>query len=112
MDVIVAPRIIAMVLMTPVLTFVATIAGIAGGIVVGWTSLDINPGVFLERMRNSIPTIHFWVGMAKAPVFGFVVALIACRQGLNVGGSVQSPGNNEGRKENKYNDPNKEKKKE
>lgn len=93
MDVLVAPRIISLVIMTPALTFIATLAGIAGGIVVGWTTLDINPGVFLDRMRNAVPTQHFWVGMSKAPVFGFVVTLIACRQGLNVGGSVQSLGN-------------------
>ena len=92
MDVLVAPRVIAMVLMTPVLTFVATIAGVAGGALVGWLSLDINPGVFFERMRNSVPIDQFWIGMSKAPVFGFVVALIACRQGLQVGGSVQSLG--------------------
>lgn len=92
MDVLVAPRILAMLAMTPVLTFVATLAGIAGGVVVGWTALDINPGVFIERLRNSVPLDQFWVGMAKAPVFGFVVALIACRQGLLVGGSVQSLG--------------------
>ncbi|MEZ5953101.1 MAG: MlaE family lipid ABC transporter permease subunit [Hyphomonas sp.] len=92
MDVLVAPRIIAMVLMTPALAFVATAAGIAGGIVVGWTSLDINPGVFIERLRNNVPVDQFWAGIAKAPVFGFVVSLIACRQGLNVGGSVQSLG--------------------
>ena len=92
MEVLVAPRVLAMVAMTPVLTFVATLAGIAGGIMVGWLSLDINPGVFIERLRTSVPLDQFWVGMSKAPVFGFVCALIACRQGLNVGGSVQSLG--------------------
>ena len=92
MDVIVAPRVIAMVVMTPILAFVATLAGIAGGIVVGWTSLDINPGLFIERMRASVPLDQFWIGMSKAPVFGLVVALIACRQGLMTGGSVQSLG--------------------
>lgn len=93
MEILVAPRIISLVLMTPALTFIATMAGIAGGVVVGWSSLDINPGVFLDRMRNAVPLQHFWVGMSKAPVFGFVVTMIACRQGLNVGGSVQSLGN-------------------
>ena len=92
MDILVAPRIIALLLMTPALTFIATMAGIAGGVVVGWSSLDINPGVFLDRLRNAVPLEHFWVGLSKAPVFGFVVTLIACRQGLNVGGSVQSLG--------------------
>jgi len=92
MEVLVAPRVLAMLLMTPLLTFVATLAGIAGGVLVGWTSLDINPGLFIERLRNSVPLDQFWVGMSKAPVFGLVVALIACRQGLLTGGSVQSLG--------------------
>jgi phospholipid/cholesterol/gamma-HCH transport system permease protein len=92
MEVLVAPRVLAMVVMTPILAFVSTMAGIAGGIVVGWTSLDINPGLFIERLRNSVPLDQFWIGMSKAPVFGLVVALIACRQGLLTGGSVQSLG--------------------
>jgi phospholipid/cholesterol/gamma-HCH transport system permease protein len=92
MDIIVVPRLLAMLVMTPILAFIATVAGIAGGIVVAWTSLDINPAVFLERMRSSVPLDQFWVGMSKSPVFGLVVALIACRQGLQTGGSVQSLG--------------------
>jgi phospholipid/cholesterol/gamma-HCH transport system permease protein len=92
MEVIVAPRVLAMLVMTPILAFVATLAGIAGGVIVGWTSLDISPGLFIERLRTSVPLDQFWVGMAKAPVFGLVVALIACRQGLLTGGSVQSLG--------------------
>lgn len=92
MDVLVAPRVLAMLLMTPVLAFVATLSGIAGGVAVGWMALDINPSVFIERLRTSVPIDQFWLGIAKAPVFGFVVSIIACRQGLNVGGSVQSLG--------------------
>ncbi|MGH1421245.1 MAG: ABC transporter permease [Hyphomonas sp.] len=92
MDVLVAPRVLAMLVMTPVLAFVATLSGIAGGVVVGWMALDINPGVFIERLRTMVPIDQFWLGIAKAPVFGFVVSIIACRQGLMVGGSVQSLG--------------------
>ena len=92
MDILVAPRIIAMVVTTPVLAFVATLSGIAGGVMVGWLALDINPALFIDRLQNNVPGDQFWIGMSKAPVFGFVVALIACRQGLNVGGSVQSLG--------------------
>jgi phospholipid/cholesterol/gamma-HCH transport system permease protein len=92
MEVLVAPRIFAMVIMTPVLAFVATLAGIAGGVVVGWLALDINPVVFAQRIQDFVPTTNFWVGLSKAPLFGLVVALIGCRQGLLVGGSVQSLG--------------------
>ncbi|MEM1105839.1 MAG: ABC transporter permease [Pseudomonadota bacterium] len=92
MEVLVAPRIFAMVLMTPVLAFAAMLSGIAGGLVVGWLALDINPVVFAQRLQDFVPTSNFWAGMAKAPLFGLVVALIGCRQGLLVGGSVQSLG--------------------
>lgn len=91
-DVIVAPRVIAMVLMTPVLAFIGVLAGLGGGVIVGWLALDINPTVFFNRMQAFVPIQHFWVGMSKAPVFGFIIALIGCRQGLEVGGSVQSLG--------------------
>ncbi|MEM1150103.1 MAG: ABC transporter permease [Pseudomonadota bacterium] len=93
MEVLVAPRIFAMVIMTPVLAFVATLSGIAGGVVVGWLALDINPVVFAQRIQDFVPISNFWVGLSKAPIFGLVVAMIGCRQGLLVGGSVQSLGN-------------------
>ena len=92
MDVLVVPRAFAMLIMTPVLTLVAILFGIGGGAFVSWVALDINPTVFFNRMQNMVPLQHFWVGMSKAPVFGMVVALIGCRQGLLVGGSVQSLG--------------------
>jgi phospholipid/cholesterol/gamma-HCH transport system permease protein len=92
MDVLVAPRVMAMAIMVPVLTFVAMVAGIGGGMVVSWMALDITPTVFLNRMQDYVPATQFWIGMSKAPVFGLVIALIGCRQGLQVGGSVQSLG--------------------
>lgn len=92
MDVIVAPRVIAMVLMVPVLAFIGSLAGLAGGMVVGWMTLDITPTVFFNRMQAFVGIEHFWIGLSKAPVFGLMIALIGCRQGLEVGGSVQSLG--------------------
>lgn len=92
METLVAPRIFAMVIMTPVLAFVAMLSGVVGGMLVGWTALDINPVVFLQRLQDYVPVSNFLVGLSKAPIFGLVVALIGCRQGLQVGGSVQSLG--------------------
>lgn len=92
MEVLVAPRVFAMVMMTPILAFVATLSGIAGGMMVGWLALDIQPSAFIQRVHENVPIDNFWVGMSKGPVFGLVVALIGCRQGLQVGGSVQSLG--------------------
>ena len=92
LDVIVAPRVIAMVLVTPILAFLGALAGLAGGMVVGWMALDISPTTFFNRMQEFVGIDQFWVGLSKAPVFGLVIALIGCRQGLEVGGSVQSLG--------------------
>lgn len=92
MEVLVAPRVIAMLVMTPILAFLATVAGIFGGLLVSWLALDIGPTLFLSRLVSTVPIENFWVGMSKAPFFAMVVALIGCRQGLGVGGSVQSLG--------------------
>lgn len=92
MEVLVAPRVLALVIMTPILTFIAVIAGLFGGMMTCWIGMDINPTVFIQRTQDYVPLQNFWVGMSKAPLFGLVVALIGCRQGLEVTGSVQSLG--------------------
>ncbi len=92
MEVLVAPRVFAMLIMLPILTFIGTLAGLVGGGVVGWLALGITPGTFIGRLHDFVPIQHFWVGMSKAPVFALVLALIGCKQGLDVGGSVQSLG--------------------
>lgn len=92
MDTIVAPRVLAMVIMLPVLTFVGMLAGLGGAIAVCGLVLDISPTVFFNRMQEFVPISQFWIGMSKAPIFGLAIALIGCRQGLQVGGSVQSLG--------------------
>ncbi|MEO1027809.1 MAG: ABC transporter permease [Pseudomonadota bacterium] len=93
MAVLVAPRVLAMLIMVPILSFFATLAGIFGGLVVCWAALDIAPILFANRFLEMVAPEHFWVGMSKAPVFAIVLILIACRQGLLVRGSVQSLGN-------------------
>ena len=93
MEVLVAPRVIAMLVMVPILTFLATVSGLFGGLIVCWLALDLSPTFFLHRLVETVPIENFWVGMSKAPFFAMVVALIGCRQGLGVGGSVQSLGN-------------------
>jgi phospholipid/cholesterol/gamma-HCH transport system permease protein len=92
MEALVVPRVLAMVLMTPVLTFVAVIAGLLGGMLVSWLALDVSPVLFVNRIHENVPPRHFWVGMMKAPVFALIVALVGCRHGLEVGGDVASLG--------------------
>lgn len=92
MEALVAPRLLALILMTPLLTFAATIAGISGGLIAAWTAMDISPQMFISRFQEVVPPQHFWVGISKAPVFALVVAMIGCRQGLLVEGDVVSLG--------------------
>lgn len=91
-DLLVIPRLLALLVMLPLLTFVANIAGLLGGLVVGAYALDIPPEQYLARMHDTIKVRHLWVGLAKAPVFAAVIALVGCLEGLQVQGTAQSVG--------------------
>jgi phospholipid/cholesterol/gamma-HCH transport system permease protein len=92
MDALVVPRVIAMLVMTPILSFAATMSGIFGGLLVSWSSLGVSPNMFFARVAEVVPADNFWVGFIKAPVFALVLGVIACKQGLAVGGDVGSLG--------------------
>jgi phospholipid/cholesterol/gamma-HCH transport system permease protein len=92
MEALVAPRVVAMLVMTPILTFAAMIAGLFGGFLVAWAELGVSPVMYFTRISDAVPEQHFWVGMSKAPVFALVLAVIGCKQGLSVGDDVASLG--------------------
>ena len=91
-DLLVIPRVLALLIMLPLLTFVAMIAGLLGGLTVGAYGLDIPPQQYLARMQETMELRHFLVGMAKAPVFALIIGLIGCLEGLRVEGTAQSVG--------------------
>lgn len=91
-DVLVIPRVVALLVMLPLLTFIAMISGLLGGLTVGGVSLDIPPQAYLARMEQTMEVRHFFVGMSKAPIFAMVIALIGCLEGLQVKGTAQSVG--------------------
>ncbi len=91
-EALVFPRFAALLITIPLLTFVATLAGLFGGLLVTWTVLDLGPAFFLQRIVDNVGATQFWVGMSKAPVMAAVIAGIGCRQGLEVGGDVESLG--------------------
>jgi len=91
-EALVLPRFAALLVMMPLLTFVAMLAGLSGGMLVTWTVLDLSPTFFVERLLNNVGVNHFWVGMVKAPVLALVIAAIGCRQGFEVGGDVEQLG--------------------
>jgi phospholipid/cholesterol/gamma-HCH transport system permease protein len=91
-EALVLPRFAALLLTIPLLTFVATLAGLAGGMMVVWVVLDLSPSFFMQRIVDYVGPTHFWIGMSKAPVMATVIAAIGCRQGMEVGNDVESLG--------------------
>ncbi len=91
-EVLVLPRLIALLITLPLLAFVATISGLFGGLIVSVVSLDINLVMFLDRVEQTVTLKHYLVGMIKAPMFAAVIALIGCLEGLRVSGTAQSLG--------------------
>jgi phospholipid/cholesterol/gamma-HCH transport system permease protein len=91
-DVLVLPRVLALVIALPLLAMFANLMGLAGGAVMSVVALDISVVQFVERLKSVVPIWSFWVGMIKAPVFGLLIALVGCREGLKVGGSADSVG--------------------
>jgi phospholipid/cholesterol/gamma-HCH transport system permease protein len=88
----VLPRFIGLLMTIPLLIFAADLAGLAGGVIVSWTVLDLSPTFFARRIVDNVGITQFWLGMAKAPVMALVIAGIGCRQGMEVGGDVDSLG--------------------
>lgn len=91
-NLLVLPRVMALLISLPLLTFLAMLTGIAGGMAVCAISLDIPPAMFLGILREHLDLRHFFVGMVKAPVFAFIIAVIGCLEGFKVAGSAQSVG--------------------
>ena len=91
-ELLVLPRTLALLIALPLLGFVGMLSGILGGALVGTLSLDISAALFFSRLQESTELRHLFVGLIKAPVFAFLIALTACRQGLNVRGSAEAVG--------------------
>lgn len=92
MEALVLPRVIALVIMLPLIAFIAAFLGVVGGAIVAATSMDISIALFVARFEETIIINHFWAGLIKAPFFAFVIAVIGCFQGMEVGGSAESLG--------------------
>jgi len=90
--VLVVPRVLALMLALPLLAFYADILGLAGGAVMSYVTLGIGFDQFVGQLERAVSLDHFWVGLVKAPVFAFVIALVGCYQGLKVTGSAESVG--------------------
>ncbi len=91
-EVLVVPRIIALIIALPLLTFIGSMAALLGGGLVCWIYGDIAPDVFMSRLKMAIDLNQFEVGMYKAPFMAATIGLVACLEGMRVGGSAESLG--------------------
>jgi phospholipid/cholesterol/gamma-HCH transport system permease protein len=91
-EVLILPRMLALVLAMPILAFLGAMAALYGGGLVAWAYGGVDPSSFLSRLREAISINHFIVGMVKAPVMAMVIGIVACVEGLAVQGSAESLG--------------------
>jgi phospholipid/cholesterol/gamma-HCH transport system permease protein len=91
-EALVIPRMIAAVIMMVLLTFWSMLLSLIGGGVFVWLSLGIPPITYIQRLHEVIPPTDLWVGLIKAPVFGFIIALAGCFQGMLVQGDSEEVG--------------------
>ena len=91
-EVLVMPRIAALIIGVPILTFLGSMAALYGGGLVCWLYGGIDPDIFLSRLKESISLQTFEVGMIKAPFMAVIIGVVACVEGLAVKGSAESLG--------------------
>ena len=91
-EVLVLPRVLALVLMLPLLGFVANVMGLFGGAMMSWIELGVSPGMFQTRLYDSIGVWHYAVGMIKAPFFAVIIGIVGSYEGMKVGGDAESLG--------------------
>tara|TARA_R110000824_G_scaffold104360_2_gene247684 strand:- start:382 stop:1494 length:1113 start_codon:yes stop_codon:yes gene_type:complete len=91
-EALVVPRFIAAVFMLPLLGFYASVVAIIGGGLLSWVELDIPPATFFARIREVVPLTDVYVGLVKAPVFGAIIAITGCYQGMQVKGNAEDVG--------------------
>ncbi len=91
-EVLILPRVIALILALPILTFLGSMAALYGGGLVAWLYGGMSPDIFIARLKEAISLTHFKVGMIKAPFMALVIGIVACAEGLRVKGSAESLG--------------------
>jgi len=91
-EILILPRVIALVVALPILAFLGSMAALYGGGLVAWLYGGMSPHIFIERLREAISVTHFEVGMIKAPFMALVIGTVACSEGLRVKGSAESLG--------------------
>jgi len=92
MEALVLPRVLAAAIMMPLLGFYAGVAAVLGGMMFVWIGLEIPPITYLQRIREVVPMTDVWIGLIKAPVFGLIIGLTGCYQGMQVEANAEEVG--------------------
>ncbi|MHB0927015.1 MAG: MlaE family ABC transporter permease, partial [Gallionellaceae bacterium] len=92
LDLLVLPKMIALVIALPLLTLYTDIMGVLGGMVMARAQLDVGFATFIDRLDDAVSLTSFLIGIGKAPVFAVIIALVGCYQGFQVNGSAESVG--------------------
>lgn len=92
LDLLVLPKVLALVIALPLLTVYTDIMGVLGGMVMARAQLDVGYITFLDRLGDAVSLTSFLIGIGKAPVFAVIIALVGCYQGFQVTGSAESVG--------------------
>jgi phospholipid/cholesterol/gamma-HCH transport system permease protein len=92
MELLVAPRLVALVITLPLLTFFADVMGLLGGAIIAQVLLQVAPLQYVVRVHQAVDVSDLFVGLVKAPIFAFFIAAIGCMHGLRVHGSAESVG--------------------
>lgn len=91
-EMLVLPKMLALIIALPLLTVWADVAGVLGGMLMASSQLDVSFDVFIDRIGNAVSLSSFLTGIGKAPVFAAIIALVGCYQGFQVSGSADSVG--------------------
>jgi len=92
MEVLLMPRVLALMISLPALTFIGSMAALVGGGIVAWTYGGMDPQIFIARLREAVSIEDFQVGMIKSPFMALAIGVVACTEGLKVKGSAESLG--------------------
>ncbi|HLH50841.1 MAG TPA: ABC transporter permease, partial [Roseiarcus sp.] len=91
-EVLVLPRVAALVIALPLLTFIGCMAALYGGGLIAWLYGGMDPSIFISRLREAVSISDFEVGMVKSPFMALIIGVVACTEGLKVKGSAESLG--------------------
>jgi phospholipid/cholesterol/gamma-HCH transport system permease protein len=91
-DLLVVPKVIALVIVMPLLTVYTDVTGVIGGMVMAKLKLGVSFEAFFDRLDDAVQLSSYWTGLVKAPVFALIVAMVGCHRGFRVGASADSVG--------------------